>query len=276
MRKLFLRRWVSEVAFGAMRRTLFAVFSRRGLTAATWACLASATLVGAALADRRPPDLPRLGRLAVFVVQDGDTIFSIAASQGLRVDQLAMLNSTSPTVFLVPGRHLWVPSAPGGAQPTAVATASSGVAADSAGAEHATVPATPGTTSSAPASRKSIEIDVSEQHMYVWEGDTLLWSWPASTGIATHPTRRGTFAVQSKIDNAWSSPWQLWMPNWLGIYWAGGSENGIHALPIQNGRRLWAGFLGTPISYGCVVLGVEEASMLYNWAEIGTPVIIHD
>jgi len=121
-----------------------------------------------------------------------------------------------------------------------------------------------------------IEIDIGAQRMYVWQGDTLIWNWVVSTGLAGYPTRRGTFAVQSKIPNAWSSPWQLWMPHWLGIYWAGGSENGIHALPIINGRQLWAGSLGTPISYGCIVLGVEDAELLYNWAELGTPVVIHD
>jgi hypothetical protein len=81
--------------------------------------------------------------------------------------------------------------------------------------------------------------------------------------------------VQSKIPNAWGGTWSIWMPDWLGIYWAGGLENGIHALPIlPNGATLWAGFLGRPISYGCVVLGSYEAKLLYDWAEIGTPVEI--
>jgi hypothetical protein len=65
------------------------------------------------------------------------------------------------------------------------------------------------------------------------------------------------------------------MPHWLGIYWAGSLENGIHALPIlSNGQRLWAGYLGTPVSFGCVILGVEEARMLYGWAVVGMPVVI--
>ena len=29
-----------------------------------------------------------------------------------------------------------------------------------------------------------------------------------------------------------------------------------------------------PISFGCVVLGVEEAQLLYAWADVGTPVVI--
>jgi len=121
---------------------------------------------------------------------------------------------------------------------------------------------------------KYILVDISEQHMYVYEGDVLVYSFVASTGM-NNATRVGTFAVQSKIPNAYGSTWNIWMPSWLGIYWAGGLENGIHALPIlPNGATLWAGYLGTPVSYGCVVLGSYEAKVLYDWAEIGTPVEI--
>jgi lipoprotein-anchoring transpeptidase ErfK/SrfK len=121
---------------------------------------------------------------------------------------------------------------------------------------------------------KYILVDISEQHMYVYEGDTLIYSFVASTGM-NNATRAGTFAVQSKIPNAYGSTWDIWMPSWLGIYWSGGLENGIHALPIlSNGATLWAGFLGRPVSYGCVVLGSYEAQLLYDWAEIGTPVEI--
>lgn len=121
---------------------------------------------------------------------------------------------------------------------------------------------------------KYILVDISEQHMYVYEGDTLIYSFVASTGI-NNGTRAGTFAVQSKIPNAYGSTWNIWMPNWLGIYWSGGLENGIHALPIlPNGATLWDGYLGSPVSYGCVVLGTYESQLLYEWAEIGTPVEI--
>ena len=129
-------------------------------------------------------------------------------------------------------------------------------------------------SSSSYAGNKYILVDISEQHVYVYEGDALIWSWVASTGM-NNATRTGVFAVQSKIPNAYGATWNIWMPNWLGIYWAGGLENGIHALPIlPGGARLWAGFLGRPVSYGCVVLGEYESGLLYNWAEIGTPVEI--
>jgi lipoprotein-anchoring transpeptidase ErfK/SrfK len=121
---------------------------------------------------------------------------------------------------------------------------------------------------------KYILIDISEQHMYVYEGDMLVYSFVSSTGMH-NATRTGSFSVLDKIPSAYGATWNIWMPNWLGIYWAGSMENGIHALPIlPNGATLWAGYLGVPISYGCVVLGTYEAQLLYDWADIGTPVEI--
>ncbi|WKZ41446.1 MAG: L,D-transpeptidase [Anaerolineales bacterium] len=121
---------------------------------------------------------------------------------------------------------------------------------------------------------KSILVDISEQHMYVYDGDYLIYSFVASTGM-NNATRVGNFSVLNKIPNAYGATWNIWMPSWLGIYWAGSLQNGIHALPIMpNGATLWAGYLGTPISYGCVVLGSYEAQLLYDWAEVGTPVNI--
>ncbi len=121
---------------------------------------------------------------------------------------------------------------------------------------------------------KYILVDISEQHMYVYEGGVLIYSFVASTGI-NNGTRAGVFHVLDKIPNAYGATWNIWMPNWLGIYWSGSLENGIHALPIlPGGSRLWAGYLGTPISYGCVVLGVYESQVLYDWAEVGTTVEI--
>jgi lipoprotein-anchoring transpeptidase ErfK/SrfK len=121
---------------------------------------------------------------------------------------------------------------------------------------------------------KSIMVSIGEQHLYAYDNGQLVYSFVASTGMR-NATRTGSFSVLDKIPNAYGSTWDIWMPNWMGIYYAGTLENGIHALPIlPSGARLWAGFLGTPISYGCVVLGADESLQLYNWAEVGTPVEI--
>ena len=118
-------------------------------------------------------------------------------------------------------------------------------------------------------------IDLSEQHLYAYQGEALVHSFVVSTGMPGAGTRTGTFRVLDKYPNAYASTWNLQMPHWLGIYWAGGLENGIHALPIlPNGQRLWDGYLGTPVSFGCIILGTQDARTLYGWAEIGTPVVI--
>jgi len=121
---------------------------------------------------------------------------------------------------------------------------------------------------------KYVLVDISEQHLYAYEGNTLVFSFVASTGM-NNATATGSFSVLNKIPSAYGSTWDIWMPYWLGIYWSGTLQNGIHALPIMsNGATLWAGYLGTPISYGCVVLGTYEAQLLYNWVDVGTPVDI--
>jgi lipoprotein-anchoring transpeptidase ErfK/SrfK len=121
---------------------------------------------------------------------------------------------------------------------------------------------------------KRIVVRISDQRLYAYQGDTLVYDFVASTG-ASHATRIGNFSVLDKIPNAWSDPWSFWMPDWLGIYWVGYTENGIHALPVlTDGQVLWGDALGTPVSHGCVVLSPEDARSLYDWADVGTGVEI--
>jgi tetratricopeptide (TPR) repeat protein len=134
---------------------------------------------------------------------------------------------------------------------------------------------TPPTPTPRPIPNKRIEVDISEQHFYAYEGDTLVYSFVCSTGEPGRDTAPGSYQVLDKIPMAYASTWNLKMPYWLGIYWSGTLENGIHALPIlSNGQKLWDGYLGQRVSYGCVILSTEAAKTIYDWAEIGTPVII--
>jgi len=127
-----------------------------------------------------------------------------------------------------------------------------------------------------PVPAKQIEISIEDQRLRVYENEQLLHDWPVSTGIASSPTYVGRFQVLGKNENAYASQWDLWMPHFIAIYRAGGDTyNGIHALPIlSNGQRLWEGSLGSPASYGCIILGIEEAETLFNWVEIGVPVTV--
>jgi tetratricopeptide (TPR) repeat protein len=123
---------------------------------------------------------------------------------------------------------------------------------------------------------KRIEIDISKQRLYVWEGDEQVYEFVVSTGLPGQDTAAGHFKVLDKIPMAYSSVWRLKMPHWLGIYYIHDIENGIHALPIRpDGSVMWGGLLGQRASYGCIILNNEAAKTLYEWAEIGTAVDIH-
>ena len=128
----------------------------------------------------------------------------------------------------------------------------------------------------APPSSKHIVVSINAQRMYVYEDGQLIWNWVASTGETARPTHPGRYRIQSKFENARSNAWQLWMPYWQGIYWAGGSENGIHGQVVSDhSGRIWDSFLGSRVTFGCVMVGDYHASILYNWAELGTPISIH-
>jgi lipoprotein-anchoring transpeptidase ErfK/SrfK len=122
--------------------------------------------------------------------------------------------------------------------------------------------------------QKLIVVSISQQHVYAYQGGVLVYSFVASTGSG-NSTRTGTFSILDKIPRAYASTWNFWMPDWMGIYYSGSLEDGFHSLPLlNNGQRLWGNSLGTPVTYGCIVLGIQDSETLYDWAEIGTTVQI--
>jgi len=120
---------------------------------------------------------------------------------------------------------------------------------------------------------KYIEIDLGKQMLYQIEGNTLVGSHNVSTGKWSMPTPTGEFAINAKTDRAYSARYDLYMPYWMSFI---GSDYGIHELPEwADGTKEGESHLGTPVSHGCVRLGVGDAAAVYNWAEVGTPVVVH-
>lgn len=181
----------------------------------------------------------------IYVVQSGDRLMTIASQFGMPPGLIAELNPGVDLDHLHVGQELIIP-------PQDVLTPYDPV---------------PG---------KKVVISIAEQRLRVYENGQLLYDWPCSTGIESSPTYPGHFQVLDKEEEAYASQWDLWMPNFIAIYRAGGDTyNGIHGLPtLSSGQRLWEGNLGSRVSYGCIVLGLEEAETLYNWAEVGVPVVI--
>jgi LysM repeat protein len=123
---------------------------------------------------------------------------------------------------------------------------------------------------------KRVVLSISKQHLWAYQDGQLVSDHVISTGIDRSPTQPGVFQVQTHEKNAYASVWDLYMPNFLGIYEAWpGFMNGIHGLPVlSNGQRLWANILGRPASYGCIIMDLNAAKWLYNWAEDGVVVEI--
>ena len=82
---------------------------------------------------------------------------------------------------------------------------------------------------------KYILVDISEQHMYVYEGDALVYSFVSSTGMH-NATRVGSFSVLDKIPNAYGATWDIWMPNWL-RHLLGGQYGKWHSCPAHFAKR---------------------------------------
>lgn len=121
---------------------------------------------------------------------------------------------------------------------------------------------------------KYIDINLSTQIMSMFENGKLLDSYLLSTGKKGMETPKGAFSIQNKHPRAWSKTYGLYMPYWMAI--VPGGKFGIHELPEwPGGYKEGANHLGTPVSHGCVRLGVGPAKIVYEWAEVGTPVVIY-
>jgi len=121
---------------------------------------------------------------------------------------------------------------------------------------------------------KYIDINLSAQIMSIFENGILLDSYIISSGKRGMETPSGTHAIANKFPRAWSKKYGLFMPYWMAITPSG--SYGIHELPEwPGGYKEGANHLGIPVSHGCVRLGVGPAERVYEWAEIGTPVIVY-
>lgn len=180
-----------------------------------------------------------------YVVQPGDTLISIGWKVGIPYWMILQANPELDPDALQAGQTLTIPSKD----------------------DLLPLPIIPD---------KRIVISIGEQRLWVFKDGKLLSEHVISTGINRSPTQPGIFQVQTHELEAYASVWDLYMPHFLGVYEAWpGFMNGIHGLPrLSNGTRLWRNILGKPASYGCIIMDLDEAEWLYNWAEAGVIVDI--
>ena len=125
---------------------------------------------------------------------------------------------------------------------------------------------------------KRLVVSLSDQKLWAYEKGELKWEWLISTGIASSPTAPGVFQVQSHETNAYAASWNLWMPDFIGIYRpvpTADFMNGFHGFPSRNGTTLlWTDDLGHRVTYGCILVDSKNSRELFDWADEGVVVEI--
>jgi LysM repeat protein len=203
-----------------------------------------------------------------YTVQPGDTLDGIATRFGVTTADLAQANDIYNPDLLSLGADLVIP----------------GSEAAAAAASRQTINVTTSKPSSynKPGGGKPVDpaptrfvASISKQHCWLYENNVSTGDWPCSTGRRNFETPTGYYTIQSKISVAYGSTWGWNMPYWLGIYEMNGLENGIHGLPYnKSGYRDWANRIGTPVSFGCIVLKDAAAKKVFEAATLGMQVII--
>ena len=112
-----------------------------------------------------------------------------------------------------------------------------------------------------------IDVNLSEQRLYAYDGDTLVSSFLVSTGTSAHPTVTGTYAVYVKYVYTDMRGPGYYLPDvpYTMYFYQG---YGIHG-------TYWHDNFGTPMSHGCVNMRTSEAEWVFNFSKVGTPVIVH-
>ena len=129
-------------------------------------------------------------------------------------------------------------------------------------------------TNDSPPTAKRIVVNLTNEMLLAYDGDTLFMQQPISTGLDLTPTPIGTFRVFKKTpsrymqgpipgvsDQVYDLPGVPW-----NLYFTGDGAV-IHG-------AYWHDHFGEPWSHGCVNLSPQNAKTLYLWAPVGTLVTV--
>lgn len=179
---------------------------------------------------------------SVHVVQRGENLYRIALRYGTTVQALAAANNLSSTSLIYVGQRLVIPGG-GSASPMPVTS-----------------------SVSAPTAGKWIEINIATQSLVAYEGQQAVYWATVSTGLARTPTPKGTFRIYSKLRSGTMAGPGYRLPNvpYIMNFYRGYAMHGTY----------WHNNFGQPMSHGCVNMRISDAEWLYNWAPIGTLVVI--
>ncbi len=112
-----------------------------------------------------------------------------------------------------------------------------------------------------------IDVNLSTQRTYAFQGDDLLRSFVVSTGTQYHPTVTGQYKIYVKYHYADMAGPGYYLPNvpYVMYFYKGYGLHGTY----------WHHNFGTPMSHGCINLTIDDSAWLFDFASIGTLINIH-
>lgn len=120
---------------------------------------------------------------------------------------------------------------------------------------------------------KWIEVDLSEQRTTAYERTTPVKNFIIASGTKGHETVTGEFAIWLKVrkqtmqggSRADGSYYSIPNVEWVSYFY---KDYALHG-------AWWREKFGAPASHGCVNMTNADASWVYEWAPVGTKVIVH-
>lgn len=192
---------------------------------------------------------------SVYVVRPGDTLSSIARRAGTAVETILRANGLVNPNFIYSGQRLNLKS-----RSTPISN------------EPAPAPGAPATN---PASNgRWIEVSLSQQRIAAYEDTRAVRSALVSTGVARTPTPVGQFKIyvkyksQTMSGGSKASNDYYYLPNVPNVMYF------YEAYALHG--TYWHRNFGQPMSRGCVNLSLADAEWFFNWADVGTPVVVHN
>ena len=118
---------------------------------------------------------------------------------------------------------------------------------------------------------KKIEVSLKDQELKYFIGKRELGSFKISSGLPRTPTPKGEFEILAKkpIVNYRGANYSFPNTKWNLMFKRGKAGN----LYIHG--AYWHNSFGKPKSHGCVNVSYANIEGLYNWADVGTKVVIY-
>lgn len=112
-----------------------------------------------------------------------------------------------------------------------------------------------------------VDVDLSQQIVFAYEGNQLVNSFLVSTGRKPTPTVTGTFRIYVKYRYADMTGPGYNLPDvpYVMYFYKGYGLHGTY----------WHNNFGHPMSHGCVNFRTEDAKWIYNWMSVGSIVNVH-